>query len=126
MYIASREIIKKIIDKWNITKEYLPSTIQIYLKNKDLKIVNLIVDISTSVFSDSNDEDDNKFLEKVIKFINDPDSAINSEGLLIVNDDEIKSIELYVYSVKDYYSSSILSVFGEYKWPINIDKKSNS
>lgn len=123
MYINDINFIKKVIKKWNVDSEYLPTSLEINLKNNKQKIVDFIYGLAFISSRGEASEFENSLIKKSITFIEDKKNIVNFNGTLFVYDDEITSINLYVCTRDEYFSRKRISTFGEYKWPLNTHGK---
>lgn len=126
MYINDINIIRKVIEKWNVTDEYLPTSLEINLNNNEKKIVDFIYGLAFISSKGDPSEFDISLMSKCVIFINNDDNIIDSNGTLFVNDNEIKSINLFVCTRNEYFSRKRVLAFGEYRWPLNTNDKSNN
>lgn len=126
MYINDINFIKKVIEKWNVNDEYLPTSLEINLNNNEKKIIDFVYGLAFVSSEGEASEIEISLIIKSIIFINNEENIVDSEGTLIVHDDEIKSINLYVCTRNEYFSRKRISTFGEYKWPLKIEGKTNN
>lgn len=126
MYINDINFIKKVIEKWNVDDEYLPTSLEINLNNNEKKIIDFVYGLAFVSSKGEASEIEISLIKKSINFIKNEKNIVDSKGTLIVHDDEIKSINLYVCTRNEYFSRKRVSAFGEYKWPLKIEGKTNN
>lgn len=126
MYINDINVIKKVIKKWDVTDDYLPTSLEINLNNNDKKIIDFIYGLAFISSKGEASEFDISLMTKCLIYINNVENTVDSNGTLFVNDDEIKSINLFVCTRNEYFSRKRISTFGEYRWPLNMNGRSNN